>query len=239
MKFSLISDMHLDHPQPKTPYDLLEENVVVAGDTANGLLGLKFLNKLRNKGFNVYACDGNHEHYSNVGQGRDYIETLERFQEDFSPLEDIEGVPLVIVNGWYQVSNEHLWYRSMNDGRFADLTADRVNQIAMNDAKMVEYALQRWKEGSIKGIVTTHTAPCTETLDPRYEDDPSNEWYWNPYMRQLIEMYPDQIAVWCHGHTHAFADKQVNGVRVVCNPRGYPGENPMWKPLTVDLNEVS
>lgn len=37
MKFSLLSYMHVDFPQLKTPYDKLEEIVVVAGDTSNGL----------------------------------------------------------------------------------------------------------------------------------------------------------------------------------------------------------
>jgi len=35
MKFSLISDMHVNHPQLKTPYDKLEEIIVVAGDTSD------------------------------------------------------------------------------------------------------------------------------------------------------------------------------------------------------------
>ena len=31
-------------------------------------------------------------------------------------------------------------------------------------------------------------------------------------------------ALWIHGHTHTFFDYVVSGTRVVCNPRGYPGE---------------
>ena len=26
-----------------------------------------------------------------------------------------------------------------------------------------------------------------------------------------------------------------DGVRVVCNPRGYPGENPNWKPQSITV----
>ena len=47
MKFSLISDMHVNHPQPKTPYAKLEKVVVVAGDTSNGLEGLRFLESIK------------------------------------------------------------------------------------------------------------------------------------------------------------------------------------------------
>lgn len=27
----------------------------------------------------------------------------------------------------------------------------------------------------------------------------------------------------------------VDGVRVVCNPRGYPNENPDWRPRTIEF----
>lgn len=236
MKFSLISDMHVDFPQDKTPYDKLEKKVVVAGDTSNGLLGLKFLNKLRNKGFQVFSCDGNHEHYSNVSQGRDYIDTLERFREDFPMTGFLDlGVPIILVNGWYQVRREQDWYYYMNDSRSSGLSADRVNQIALTQAKQVKQFLQRCKNSGDKAVVVTHTAPCTETLDPRFEGADSNEWYWSPYMRDVISDHGDSIHVWCHGHTHARNEAVVDGVRVVCNPRGYPGENPGWEPLTIEV----
>jgi hypothetical protein len=50
LKFSLVSDLHVNHPQPKIPYDQLEDLVIIAGDTSNGLDGIKFINKLKNMG---------------------------------------------------------------------------------------------------------------------------------------------------------------------------------------------
>lgn len=236
MKFTLMSDLHLDHPQERIPYDELEEIVVIAGDTSNGLGGLKFLHKLERKGHTVFACDGNHEHYANLSQGRDYSETAERFYAEFPNLGLMTlGYPIICVNGWYEVQIEPFWRRYMNDSRLCDLSGDRVNQLARNDALTVKEALDRWKTAGLRGVVVTHTAPCMETLDPRFEGEPSNAFYWNPHLRELIRAYSDQIRVWCHGHTHSAQDKVVDGVRVVCNPRGYPGENPDWKPLTVEI----
>jgi predicted phosphodiesterase len=34
--------------------------------------------------------------------------------------------------------------------------------------------------------------------------------------------------LWIHGHTHDPFDYEINGTRVICNPRGYPGENASW-----------
>ncbi|TXH15711.1 MAG: hypothetical protein E6R03_06745 [Hyphomicrobiaceae bacterium] len=237
MKFSLISDMHVDFPQPKTPYYLLEQNVVVAGDTANGLEGLKFLQKLRNKGFNVYACDGNHEHYSNISQGRDVAETTARFREDHPSHGTIEGIPIILRNGWYPVTMEDSWKFMMNDSYRCDVkSATEMNILSVNAVHYVQQALEDWKRWQLKGIVVTHTSPCEETLNPKYEGDISNEWYWNPGMRSLLSEYSDQIYVWCHGHTHASNEAIVDGVRVICNPRGYPGENPTWAPKTIEIN---
>lgn len=60
IKFTLMSDLHADFPQPSIDYRLLEKHVIVAGDTTNGLECLRFLgNKLRDKkGHTVLACPG-------------------------------------------------------------------------------------------------------------------------------------------------------------------------------------
>jgi predicted phosphodiesterase len=235
-KFSLISDMHVNHPQPKTPYDQLEEFVIVAGDTDNGLGGLKFLQKIKNKGHRVFAVDGNHEHYANLSSGRTVIETTDQFyklldQKNSLELED-EKILIIGVNGWYHVSSESTWQGYMNDSYYSRLSADTVNGLAHKEAFFVRHCLNNLPDG-YKAIVVTHTAPCLETLNKEYEGHFSNEWYWNPEMREILMSHSDDILVWCHGHTHAKADVVVDGVRVVCNPRGYPGENPDWSPITV------
>lgn len=235
MKFSLISDMHVDFPQPKTPYDLLEKIVVVAGDTSNGLEGLKFLQKLRNKGFDVKAVDGNHEHYRNASQGRTEKETTARFREEHPRYSEIGEVSFILANGWYQVEHEALWQSRMNDSRMGALTAEKVNELAYYDYASIRERLESVKGFQRKAVVVTHTAPCIETLNPAYEGEYSNYWYHNPMMRSLLSEFSNEILVWCHGHTHAPNDQVVEGVRVVCNPRGYPGENPDWRPLTVEV----
>lgn len=238
MKYSLISDLHLDFAQNRVPYELLEENVIIAGDTSNGLECLKFFEKLRKKGFNVFTIDGNHEHYSNVNKGRTINQTTERFRENNPNVSSFDGVPIIGVNGWYQVSNGNNWFSSMNDGHFTIGGRDvELASAIMNNFCYDNYIFLRDKleNATEKHIVVTHTAPCVETLDPKYDGHYSNEYYYNRYMYDLLENYSDKIAIWNHGHTHAFADKEVKGVRVVCNPRGYPDENPSWKPFTIEI----
>src|SRR3546814_1518517 len=107
--------------------------------------------------------------------------------------------------------------------------------MACNDANYVKNVLEEWKHCDYKGIVVTHTAPCEETLDPRFAGHFSNEWYWNPGMRPLLSEYKDQIHDWCHGHTHTRNEDVVDGHRVCCHPREYPGENPDLTPHTIEI----
>jgi DNA repair exonuclease SbcCD nuclease subunit len=228
--------MHVDFPQDKTPYDLLEDFVVVAGDTSNGLGGLKFLNKLKNKGHQVFAVDGNHEHYANRSQGRFQPETEASFFEalDQAHSRILPGnVQVIGFNGWYNVRNENVWAGYMNEHHNTLLSGEQASALAIRHAQGIR---NRIRDHDGPSIVVTHTAPCQETLNPEYEGHFSNEWYWNPHMSEVMTRFSDKILVWCHGHSHAPADKVVHGVRVVSNPRGYPGEVVGWKPKTVEVS---
>jgi DNA repair exonuclease SbcCD nuclease subunit len=235
MKFtySLISDMHVNHPQLKTPYDKLEEFVIVAGDTSDGLEGLKFINKLKNKGHKVFAVDGNHEHYSNDSKGRTIAETEAAFYAGLQQPRAVlisDNLAIVGCNGWYHVVDDPLWRSHMNDCLVGSAT--EVNACAARHANYLSDFLRDF-EGQV--IVVTHTAPCLETLNPTYDGHFSNDWYWNPFMYDILQRNVDKILVWNHGHTHAPADKIIHGVRVIANPRGYPREIPGWAPLTVEV----
>lgn len=235
VEYTLVSDMHIDFPQPKTPYDQFKPLVIVAGDTSNSLLGLKWLNKLKNKGFQVFAVDGNHEHYGNAVLGRTLPETEGQFYTGIGQLEPVwlrEDLVLIGVNGWYVVHDEPHWYGYMLDGRRANITAEEVNICAAVHAAYIDEQLSKLQPGQ-KAIVVTHTAPCYESLDPKYDGHDSNAYFVNPLMTPLLAKHVDRIHVWHHGHTHAPVDVVKDGVRIITNPRGYPGENPEWKPLAL------
>lgn len=67
-------------------------------------------------------------------------------------------------------------------------------------------------------VVVTHHAPSERSIAARFEDSPIN-----PSFVSDLEwlMGRQRVALWIHGHTHDSFDYDVNGTRVVCNPRGY------------------
>lgn len=237
-KFTLMSDLHLDiGSQLRVPIEETEDTVVVAGDTSNGLQCLQYYAKMRRKGKTVIAVEGNHEHYANHSKNRTVDETEESFREHNPQITEVDGVPFVAACGWYTVYDNFYWQNYMNDHKYCVITDIDVNDRAKDHAFFIENELKRWRLQGRRGVVVTHMAPCTETLDPRFKGERSNAFYWSHHLRYLIADYSDQIAVWCHGHTHHSQDTMVDGVRVVCNPRGYPGECPDWKPLTIEIEK--
>lgn len=68
-------------------------------------------------------------------------------------------------------------------------------------------------------VVITHFAPHPRSIAPAYAGHPANPGF----VLDLSSMM-GRAALWIHGHTHTAFDYEVSGTRVVCNPRGYPGE---------------
>lgn len=230
-RYSLASDLHVDtgHESRVTTMPWLS-NIILAGDTCNGLENLGIIQKFQRRGHQVFAVPGNHEHYRGSG---DLVATERSFYEKLGLSQRVEVVPCLTIlgcNGWYVVDDPYHWQNYMSDARYVD--AEQVNDAAFAQSAWLGDELDKL-EG--RAIVVTHTAPCMETLDPRYEGSAGNPYFFNPLMVWVMKAYADKIAVWHHGHTHTGMDKTVHGVRIVSNPRGYPGENPNWAPIEMEI----
>lgn len=84
----------------------------------------------------------------------------------------------------------------------------------------------RWLEqelGADNGatVVVSHHAPGPQSLHPKYAADRASAAYASD-LRPLVER--TRPPLWVHGHVHHAHDYRVGDTRIVCNPRGYPGE---------------
>lgn len=70
-------------------------------------------------------------------------------------------------------------------------------------------------------VVVTHHAPSVRSL-PKYRAQEAASAAYASNLDHVIEEYAP--AVWIHGHLHNSSDYHVGDCRVVCNPRGYAGE---------------
>lgn len=78
-------------------------------------------------------------------------------------------------------------------------------------------------------VVITHHAPSRKSIHPRFADSLLNACFVSDAERLADG---SRACLWVHGHTHDSFDYDLNGTRVVCNPRGYAkdgvNENPRF-----------
>lgn len=238
-KYTLMSDLHIDtgHKTKIKEWNL-EEHVIIAGDTANGLVACRFINKLKKLGHKVFAIDGNHEHYQNREKQKSIPQTEADFFDNLAQPKIVsvaDGVSLIGLNAWYDPYGSDdgaFWKDLMNDWHY---TGDMF-KIAEQSAHWLDLALQ---DLDGQAIIVTHTSPVLETLVCRKGDeadwDRINCFYRNIHMADVLKKHAAKILIWNHGHSHDAADMIVDGVRVIANPRGYPGQNPDWAPKSITI----
>ena len=80
-----------------------------------------------------------------------------------------------------------------------------------------------------KVVVCSHHAPSHSSIHYTYKQ-PRYSTMNGAFVSNLDEFIMDhpQIKLWTHGHVHNVFDYTIGETRVVCNPRGYPGENTEW-----------
>ncbi len=145
------------------------------------------------------------------------------------------------ANGWYNFLFTHGahpkqqqrdWRMQSNDPnciRFGK--KHRPEKLARRDVDTLKDHVYwaQYDETIDEIVVVTHTLP-TETAFmqfamPTHPFFALNGAYCNNWMSEVWEAdTAGKIKTWCFGHTHERRDFFENGIRFVCNPRGYRGE---------------
>ena len=239
MKIHLLSDLHLEN----SPYPFDQEAVraadviVLAGDIDEGTAGLFFAEELLQvaPAAQIIYVAGNHEFY-----GRDLPQTLMQFQDltrDNPQIHFLENQETII--GSVRFLGCTLWtdMRLYTEDDFDVQLNKESAMYGLNDFSVIGHggrrfspddsiALHRmsvkWLEEKLatpfegKTVVVTHHAPSGGSVAPRFNQHPISPCF----VSELDEMVA-QAGLWLHGHTHDAFDYEIQGVRVVCNPRGY------------------
>lgn len=236
MKIQLASDLHLEFLARQFPNETLirpafgADVLVLAGDVANDLLGVKLF---ANWPVPVVYVPGNHEYYAT-----DWPTMRERLQHA------ARGTSVTVLdNGVWEFGGVRflgatLWtdyrlhanrtQRALMDvagSRLRDHSAIRVGaeaftpEMALTDHEQS----RRWLEDQLaepyagRRVVVTHHGPSAQSVHPRYLGDPLNAGF----VSELDDVV-GRADFWLHGHVHDSFDYKVDNCRVVVNPRGYP-----------------
>lgn len=188
---------------------------------------------------------GNHEHYhghfdKSVEYIRDTINYLNIYNihvldRDTKKIDDVTfvgGTMWTNCNNGDPLTQYHLEH-SMTDFRviriknegFRKFLPKRTIEEFYKTRDYIGLVVDELKDQKV--VVCTHHAPSTLSIHEKYKNDTLMNGGYSSDMSEFILDRP-QIKVWTHGHMHDCFDYQIGDTRVVCNPHGYPGENPYF-----------
>lgn len=171
----------------------------------------------------VIQVNGNHEYYHETWEPPQGITEVVPYTHWVLENESIMINGVIFYGGtmWSHIpeSSANVVRRSLADytyikGFTTDISAERSVKFT---AGLVDVLVHN---PDSEVVVISHHVPSYELTEPMYVGSSINPGFHNE-CGVLLEQYNNQIKLWCHGHSHGFMDKVVNGVRCVRNPIGY------------------
>lgn len=243
MKIRLLSDVHRefgDFTVPVMAHDA-DTTLVLAGDIDLGLNAKGWIKHLATRFKHVVYVLGNHEAYK-----QDVVElvamwSVTELPENVHVLQNravvLDGVRFLGTPLWSDFFGENwrmmiLAKKGISDFRGLVRYAGRKYTVEdhlrlFKEAKEFLHA-ELTLESELPTVVVTHWMPSLSLIDEKYIGDDYNGFYAS----NLDSLIP-YAKVWLHGHTHESVDRMLGDTRVVCNPRGYVGQelNPNFDPF--------
>jgi len=171
----------------------------------------------------VLFIKGNHDYYGHSFRDADL---------DFPEPLDIEGIKIAGATLWTDISPVRWW-------DFKEYMMDYRNIKGMNyDRYMKAHETQHdYLFRADADIWVIHHLPSFQSVHEDYRHSNGNDFFATELSYKILDMAkPPKLIV--HGHTHRQFDYMIGSTRVICHPRGYPGENDWYqnyKPLIVEI----
>jgi len=206
----------------------------------------KFFEECSQKYEHVIFVLGNHEHYyfrfqKTVGFIKGWFKQLGL--ENIHVLDNeaitIDGIKFFGATLWTNMRASHpevMWdvKRNMSDCsliQYHDETISMygISPVFMTPQDMVkehEYSMQRMIEElstEEPAIVVTHHTPSYQSIPPWHNLDNLSYAYSTDLDDFIINS--ENLLMWFHGHTHTPFKYMIGNTAIVCNPRGYFGQD--------------
>lgn len=185
---------------------------------------------------------GNHEHY----HGK-FDRSATYLRDEFTKMgltnvhlldnntKEIDGVYFIGGTLWTDMNNhdaltlyhiEHM----MNDFKVIRIANENFRKFLPKRAVVEHIKTKQYIQTVVQGlpqdakvVVCTHHAPTFLSIGEQYKNDSLMNGGYASNLSEFILDHP-RIKAWTHGHMHQQFDYMVGDTRVMCNPRGYPGE---------------
>ena len=240
MLIQYISDIHLEFLSKIPKIKPMAKTLVLAGDIGYPFSGIykQFLVEMNNKYNKVFLITGNHEFYNlgkNENKSYDDINNQIKYIIESNNLknvsfldnsyEDYDGYRFVGTTLWSKLYNDDNRINDME--MIKEFNYDIYNEMHKIDCEFIEEILE---DTSKPIVMITHHLPSYTLIAEKYKKYEKYNQYFASHCEKYIK---DPIKLWIYGHTHAENISEINGVKMVCNPKGYPSEN-----IYNDINKV-
>ena len=226
MKIGLFSDLHLEFwLRPRSDFDLIQyiadccnssdcDVIVNAGDThPYPHIREQLKSKITKPYFDIL---GNHDFYGQQEFGNSmWVETLPN------------GLKIVGTTLWTNFGGRN--------AEFANIVYSNINdkyQIKNgSDAVILQKAFKESCEFIIEkqpDIVISHFMPFYNSIAPQFLHSGTINYYFCNDLNDFVKSLAKKPGIWMCGHTHWPHEYQYEGIRVYCNPLGYPNENTLF-----------
>jgi len=235
MKIQYISDIHLEHYNKLPKIKQIGDVMVLAGDIGYPFSEIykDFLIDMNNKFKKVFLITGNHEFY-NSGKNKD--KSMEEIDDHIryiiidnkltnisyldNSYEDYDGVCFCGTTLWTQIKDPR--YLINDFSIIKDMTIELRNELFRNSCDFINDMIN--KNNSLPIVMISHHVPSYKLIHHSYLTGEYKD-YNQCYASNCDQYFKDQIKVWIFGHTHKEWNTEIDGIKFLCNPRGYPGEN--------------
>ena len=234
MKLHVLSDLHTefaDFSPPETGADI----VILAGDIGVGLGGIEWAVRRFPRAPVIYV-PGNHEYYGHdIGLTDELKSTaapnIHVLNNDKLELHGIRFLGCTLWTDFNLHGAAEAWFARRRAKRLMEDFTSIQNggrRFTPEDSVELHEVSKAWLVAELETefvgptVVVTHHLPASTSVAKRYANDSLNPAFASR-LEDVIEKYRPEL--WIHGHTHVPCDYELFDTRVVCNPRGYPGEN--------------
>ena len=232
MKIQVLSDLHIefgDFVVPETNADV----VVFAGDIGVGLDGLRWIENQKIDKPVIYVL-GNHEFYNHdinlVNKIKESApENIHVLNDDAVEIGDVRFLGCTLWTDFLlfglteQYFSVHNAKKNMAD---FEIIKNNGSRFSPDDSIKLHEQSRDWLENMLsipfygETVVVTHHLPSFKSVHPRFQKSLLSPAFAS-HLDELISK--ERVDLWVHGHTHDPYDYEINGTRVLCNPRGYVG----------------
>lgn len=266
LRIRYLSDLHIECSNFKINYDDCDI-IILAGDISSEIDYLPYILNNIPSHIQIYMIAGNHE-YENQLFG-EYPQKLEKFLKDneFNNIHfldnefvDIGDVRIIGSTLWsdcrgyfiyhnvFDIAKYHLLDESIQNGILNHIHVYHENSLLPNKVLSVDLMKQEFQKSynfiknsltnEKKCVVVTHFAPIFNAV-LEYNSRPVTpiSSFWANHIPELTGI----AKYWIHGHIHSSFSQDINGTKVLSNPRGNSNiankvENVHFNPLaTIEI----